>query len=386
MQVKYLALLSGMGPLPAVGLYVNAVVSSLSVVFLYYVTALPLGSPKTGFLAGIIYTLWPAHLFYAIVLSPEYLHVFFCLLSLLLLIVALRGVAGHKRLSCALAISAGIALALSGFFKTTDRIILIALLITLGIRAIRTKRMKPGKAPKSRMLALFFHGGGAYVFLLVISYVLSVQAGYFFMEKDSGREVNRSSYAYFLYVGLSPTTNGTWKEAAASYYVELAEELDDYDKLAGAVLDKLRRELRDSDHLGKKFWNDKIRLAWASDNYLWLPDMTMNPQTDGPMKPGQWLQTFASYTQIFYMIVCLLALFASFCLLVKGETRLLFLSALIIFGFAAVMAVIEVQPRYKCVVYPFLSILAAYGMTRAPSLLSAAARAMPSQGRNVGSV
>jgi 4-amino-4-deoxy-L-arabinose transferase-like glycosyltransferase len=78
MQIKYLAILRHIGELPAVGLYANAVVSSLSAVLTYSVAAHSLGSKRIGFLAAAIFMLWPAHLFYAVVLSPEYLNIFFC--------------------------------------------------------------------------------------------------------------------------------------------------------------------------------------------------------------------------------------------------------------------------------------------------------------------
>jgi hypothetical protein len=363
MQIKYLAALRHIGKLPAAGLALNALVSSLSAALVYSVASQSLESRRIGFLAAAIFLLWPAHLFYAVVLSPEYLNIFFCLLSLWLMLKAHKAYAGHPGRACLLFIMSGIALALSGFFKTTDRIVLLALLIALCVRALYAKKEKTGR---KKPFIKKFRSEAAFVLLMVIAYGLSVEAGYLYIEKDSGRDVNRHSLSYFLYVGLSPATNGTWTEAAAAYYVDLAEELNDYNALSDQVLGKLRGELRGSGHLGRKLVNDKIRLAWADDDYLWLPDMTMDPQTKWPFQPGVWIGTFSHYVQAYYMTVCLLALAAAVCLFFRGDMSLLFLSALVVFGFALVLVAIEVQSRYKCVVYPFLSILAARGLALLP--------------------
>ena len=363
MQIKYLTILRQIGELPAAGLCANAVVSSLSTVLIYLITAQSLESRRTGFLAAAVFMLWPAHLFYAVVLSPEYLNIFFCLLSLFFMLTAHKAYEEHPGRACLLFILSGIALALSGFFKTSDRIVLLALLIVLCVRALYMKKNKDGRR---KPLQYFFRREAAFVIMMVIAYALSVEAGYQYIEKDSGRSVNRHSLSYFLYVGLSPTTNGTWTEEAATYYLDLAEELNDYDALSEQVLGKLRGELRGTDHFGRKLVNDKIRLAWADNDYFWLPDMTMDPQAKWPFQPGTWIGIFSHYAQIYYMIVCLLMLAAAVYLFFRGDMSLLFLSALIVFGFAMVLVAIEVQPRYKCVVYPFVSILAAHGLALLP--------------------
>ena len=40
------------------------------------------------------------------------------------------------------------------------------------------------------------------------------------------------------------------------------------------------------------------------------------------------------------------------------------LIGLILFGFALLLLIIEVQGRYKCIMYPIMSILAAEGLTK----------------------
>jgi hypothetical protein len=358
MHIKYLAVLKHIGRLPAVGLYANAAISSLSSAFLYTVTARSLNSRKTGFLAAMIFTLWPAHLFYAIVLTPEYLHIFFCMLSLLLMLTAHRAYEGHPRRAFILFLLAGAALALSGFFKTTDRIVLIGLLIAVLLRVMdgpggEGQEGSRDRRPRRRETL--------FIFCMVAAYLLSARAGYHYIEKDSGKPVNRDSFAYFLYIGLSPETGGVWTQEASAYYVDLDRELDDYDELSRAVLEKLKNEWHEAGRPGREFFLDKVRKAWVED-YLWLPEMTMEARADGFIKPGTLEDRAVHCVQIYYMLVCLLSLAAALYLMKRGEGRLCLLSALIVFGFALVLQAIEVQARYKCVVYPFLSVLAARGL------------------------
>lgn len=358
MHIKYLAVIRHIGRLPATGLYANAVVSSLSSALLYAVAARSLRSRKTGFLAAMIFTLWPAHLLYAIVLTPEYLHIFFCLLSLLLTFMAHRAHEEHPTRALVLFLLAGAALALSGFFKTTDRVVLIALLLTALLRALGDPgdegRGGGAESGARRREALFF-------LCMAAAYLLSVRAGYLYIEEDSGKPVNRDSYAYFLYIGLSPETGGVWTQEASAYYLDLDRRLDDYDELSRTVLDKLRNEWREAGRPERAFFLEKLRKAWVED-YLWLPDMTMQARTDGFIKPGVLPDRAVHCVQSYYALVCLLSLAAALRHMKRGEGRLCLLSALVVFGFALVLGAIEVQARYKCVVYPFLSILAARGL------------------------
>jgi len=360
MHIKYLAVLQRLGALPAVGLYANAAVSSLSSAFLYTLAARSLRSRKTGFLAAMIFTLWPAHLFYAIVLTPEYLHIFFCMLSLLLMLAAHCAYEGHPLRALLLFLLAGAALALSGFFKTTDRIVLIGLFIAALLHVPSNPNDESRNEGKVRRKP--FRGKALFLLCMAAAYLLSVQAGYLYIEKDSGRPVNRDSFAYFLYIGLSPKTGGVWTQEASAYYLDLDRELGDYDELSRAVLEKLRNEWREAGRPGREFFMEKIRKAWVED-YQWLPDMTMEARTDGFIKPGALRDRAVHCVQVYYLLVCLLSLAAALYCMKRGEGRLCLLSALVVFGFALVLGAIEVQARYKCVVYPFLSILAARGLT-----------------------
>ena len=48
--------------------------------------------------------------------------------------------------------------------------------------------------------------------------------------------------------------------------------------------------------------------------------------------------------------------------LIRRERRTVMVAALMVFGFALLLLLSEVQPRYKTVVYPFMAVVSAYGI------------------------
>ena len=47
---------------------------------------------------------------------------------------------------------------------------------------------------------------------------------------------------------------------------------------------------------------------------------------------------------------------------IPRERKTVMVSALMVFGFALLLLLSEVQPRYKTVVYPFMAVVSAYGI------------------------
>ena len=115
------------------GIVFNAILSSLSVVLLYYICALSFSRISVALVAAALFCFCPAHLLFTIVLSPEFVNLFLILLAILLLCIADRRFRGRYIKRLLLYAAAGGLLGLASFFKLIDKIVFVALIIAAGI-------------------------------------------------------------------------------------------------------------------------------------------------------------------------------------------------------------------------------------------------------------
>lgn len=97
------------------GIIFNAIVCALSTTLIYILCNLGIKNDRIGYLAALIYTFWPSHLLYSIILTPEFLNIFLTLLLGCCMLMAIRYY-DRKIVYVLIGLSATV-LALSGFFK-----------------------------------------------------------------------------------------------------------------------------------------------------------------------------------------------------------------------------------------------------------------------------
>lgn len=73
-------------------------------------------------------------------------------------------------------------------------------------------------------------------------------------------------------------------------------------------------------------------------------------------------------TQNFWIVICLCVCVEAIYLFMRSNSHIMCI-CLILFGFACLMMISEVQGRYKCVMYPIISVLAADGIMQLVGML-----------------
>lgn len=189
---------------------------------------------------------------------------------------------------------------------------------------------------------------------------LTIQCGFLLLDRVAGTTVNRNQIAHFLYIGLNPHSNGQWSEEAFIYPSIVEKNNFDYQKADKEIMQKLKDEIEQANNLTFSFFDNKMKFAWADNEYLYYPNVTMNSDNSVFVK-DLWIEVLRPIIQLYYIFVILFLLVGSIFSFINKEKEIILFNILFVFGFALVLLFIEVQPRYKTVVYPFMCIVSAYG-------------------------
>lgn len=340
------------------GITLNAVMVSASAAMLYD-TARHFIPAKTAVRAALLFAGWPSFMQYLIVLSPEFLFVFLSCCSAKLAYQAYSSrVLLHK---CAFAAAAAALLAFSNFFKNVVPVMLIALAIVAFLLLAENWR---------KVCASFRKRKGDYLRacgVIILSAFLSTNfLCRNLMESFYGAPLNDSPQSYYMTIGMASASKGFFTPEIYNRYTGMMRESGyDFAYVNDVFYEDLRTDISESGHLNYGFFRDKLMYSFGNDDYTGMVDMTVNDNS----LPGlaAWRDFFAPFNQIWYLLCATFIMFAAFKSLVMNDKRLTFYCAVTIFGFILLLMLSEVQPRYKCVFYPLLSILAADGIGSAGS-------------------
>ncbi|MDE7274145.1 MAG: hypothetical protein K2N95_13965 [Lachnospiraceae bacterium] len=363
LYLKFIQELFGYGDLT--GVICNAVLCAFSSALIYVLCYMGLNNENIGYLAALIYTFWPSHLLYSVVLSPEFVNIFLTLLFLLLIETVIRKY--KEKTACIMICLSAVVLSLSGFFKRTDKIILVALSIMLVLFVIKTACLQ---SLKKGMIG----GGGKVckkllVLLFICIYLLSNKLIFAGLDYAYGEAVNRDPTMHFIYVGLNPQTYGTWNKESGGIYTQNVQNCDyDYKKASKLTLEQLKEEIKEKKYLTPVYFERKFEVAWENNGETYWVNETISDASPILKKPN-WFYAVNTLTQNFWMMTCIFVCMEAAFLLFRSDSRRMF-SCLFLFGFACLMFLSEVQERYKCVMYPIISILAADGIVHFVGVLN----------------
>lgn len=192
-------------------------------------------------------------------------------------------------------------------------------------------------------------------------YIITNKLIYIGLDYAYGTAVNRNPSMHFIYIGLNSQTSGTWNEEVGGVYINNVMNYNyDFHKASDVTRSTLLNEIKEKKYLTPTYFGHKFEIGWADNSEIGWTDSSL---TDNHplIKKGSWLNTGYIFTQSFWMLLCLLVCIDSIYIFIKPDYHRSFLCMLIL-GFTILMLLIEVQARYKCVLYPYISILASDGL------------------------
>ena len=325
----------------------------LSELLIYYILLLNTHNVALSTVAATLYLVWPIHNFYILLLTPEFPNIFFLLLTILLLSLLLKKVlSGCTKKAFLYLFLASCSLRLAGFFKGIDAIMLIALFIILVLKFYDLKKIM---TTKLIFIGLVFAIG---IYLLTGSLIWNILDNYI---AGNGNHINRNISPYFLAQGLNFETWGSWNPNVIAEYLELARSTNyDFDIVNSSTISKIITELLNNQRNIILLFSKKFNVAWCSASYFeWITE-TVNPSLL-PVDYHSYSYKLSVFSQWYYFMIIVGIILGNVISIIKKSNTLILLCGIFSFGFLLLLLLIEVQPRYKCVLYPYFSILSANG-------------------------
>lgn len=346
-------------------IYVNSILGGATSAGVYILAGNVTKDNNTAIAAGLLYLLMPSGILYTLVGGPDYLTITLNTWGVILLIFSIRA-SGIR--SCAGALIAGILLGIGASYKSFAIIILIAMVMAYTGQLMEKNceaQMRSNKSSRAMLLILYicivFAGYGASGRL-----ILNNTEAVFNRELD-----NSTATPHFLLVGLNTQGEGQISEGDLSreyyeYYLN-----NNYDQVGAKehVYTILKEDWRDNTEQIPKLFVKKIVWAWQDDvrPALYLESCVDGDElTDYKHFFSCIKNTSPEASQVYYFILIGLAIIGSTTISRRKSFNYDFeFIELIIFGYFCLLLLSEAQSRYKCLIMPFVCILAAIGAGKA---------------------
>ena len=333
-------------------LFLNCIISSLSISITYYIGYL-IFSKWSGLLAAGLFLLSPTMLIHEIIVTPDFLNIFFLLLFLLFLILFIK-VNLRKKWNYLILSFSAIFLAFSGFFKSIDKLVIITLTIFVifsFFKYLNIQQSKKRYVKKTIFIVLCFFS----------VYSLSRIGLFNFLDYYYNGTVVRNPMGHYIYEGLSPKGRGTWDENLSKVYPDLIIKNNfNYEESNREIINILVEEIN-TYGIKEGFFKNKFYISWILEGEtLHFHFRTMGNEE---IVNVNYAQNFLNnYSQFYYFIILCISSFTLIINFIKKHHVFITYLTTFIFGFVLFSLIIEVQARYKIIIYPYLYLISGYGI------------------------
>ncbi len=343
-------------------LYFNAVYCGITSFFLFLIGNKLFDNKIMSIATSVIYSFYISNVVYATTGTPDFLAIMFNTIGIYILLkqVSIKNIIQNF----VLCILTGIMFGLGGAFKTFSIIIIIAFFICNIIRCLLKGKEKNIFRSILCILIIFFS------YKITTDFIIGQTAKFYNIDIDTS-----SSTPHFLLIGLNTEAEGQIHIGSISrlYYQDYlsngfdAESAKDYSYKILKEDWENNRERIIPNFLKKMIW------AWQDDYtplQFFLRHNVLSTKNNEDIIYNVLNNYGGELSEILYLIIILLA---SVCSLIKIKSReidmkYLFLS-LIIFGYFCMIIISEAQSRYKCLVMPYIILLACMGINYMISLI-----------------
>ena len=336
----------------------NLVIAGLTSVGIYFLGKKISGSRRFGFLATLIYALWPADIFYKNLPTGE--HIFSMLLPyvIILFIYTLDHRTGNLRKIAFLSILLGSLLGLMDLYKPISIVLIIAFGIAIIFWAPSMKKEANPKKDKILIKKLIL-----FIFL-VLAYLISKEFYYSIIKNKTGFQPNRNFYVWSLRIGMDFQYEGKWNEGISNYMIDLYDANPNNDKLVNKILLNETKEIiasNKSQLFG--FMVNKFNNVWKSDYdfsyWASLKQVDNGLTAYDPAKLMTYLLPFSDSYLIFMLLFSFIG--TLYCAVTQRSVPLITIGLFII-GFTILLFFSEVQQRYRSVLVSSIPFFATYGI------------------------
>ena len=332
-----------------VALLFNSVISILTCVMIFLVSNKIFKEKTYGFVASIIYIIWPANILYTLILTQEHICILLLLTSVYLFLNSEKYIKERYKSALIRYALLGIVLGFSVFFKNFAYVLFIAFAmyhIAFGIVKKETIKILIKKAPLYIVMIL--------VFLIVQNFTYAV------LDNIAGRHVSIDVLSYTLHIGLRD--DGVLNSENSYRYNSLVVENNfDLDKTNETIMAELIEHIKQSDSEvhSYSFWDNKAKIIFNGDSgRMYFIENSIRED----MKLVNIVENYLDpLNNIFFSIMVSLMAISTIWTLYNKNLKFI-LIMLIVHGSSLILMLVEAQNRYKYPMYAFMCIISAVGL------------------------
>jgi Dolichyl-phosphate-mannose-protein mannosyltransferase len=309
---------------------------------LVYKTGRKICNSRAGFVAALTFAVFPALILYTGVLSGEHVAVFL-IAGIILLYMKIHEHKNNKAYYLIGYLLMGGLIGLIDWFRPVGIILLISIIVTELIYV-----------QKRKLLITFTALAGLFVGSLFITN-LAVLISESVFQVDVLPASQR--VGHYILVGLNPETEGTINGEDYEIANTTYEKFGDDHWSAQRYLIQLALERLKGHSVLRLFWV-KFDRMWANQDALF--GYSLIGSDDGEMV------LLMEYLEVFlYLLITIFVGFHAVKSIFRRPHPAVFVMQLFILGFALLLLVVEAQNRYVIIVFPYLLLLAAFGLEEA---------------------
>lgn len=338
-------------------LFLNTIMEAITAIFTGLIGWLITKNERTIIDAGLLYAFLISNIFYVMMGTPDFMAIGFNTIGIYLLMYVVVGKERKKDISL---IGAGLFLGIGASLKSFAIIILIAFGMVIFARNLEKKS---NLTIKKIVIALLC------VVCVISVYKVTKEVLLHNTEKIMNVELDESTATphYFL-IGLNTEGEGqihigTLSRLYYDTYLHNGHNVDEAKNYAWEILKKdWSTNYKDLPELFFK----KILWAWQSDTIaIWYFDNNLGVNIDSPFEgtvDKAAKNIMPGISQMYYILLLGLVFISG--IFVNRENSINYgfeFVSLIIFGYSCLMLLSEAQSRYKCLIFPYICVLAAIG-------------------------
>lgn len=298
---------------------------------------------RAGVIAGLLMVIQPTWLFFMPVLSNQHTATFFFLLAIYVVIAQPIGKSEKTRLSfwqrtSCNAMLSGVCASVSQLLRPEMSVLHLVLLLFWLIYLPAAE-----KSPNCRIWSAIKQGAVRLILYLCAFFIIVGSVDFALQSTNFiDGSIREGNLTYKIMVGLNAEMGGIWN-------IPDSEVTD-----TEAMKQLIQQRLSDPKKVAKLVIH-KLAVQFGTYNYGWAIGDKRGPLTD---------QFFPGITQCFMLLVLLLSASCTIKLLLHSTVEQTFL-LIVLCGFFATFAVIEIQDRYNYLLIPLIVILSAKTLDRA---------------------
>lgn len=337
-------------------IYLNVLLASVTASAVYFIAKAVTEREQIALAAGFLYVCMPSNIIYSTVGTPEFLTIAFDALGVLCLVNVIKK---RENWKCRifLMLSGGILTGIGSAYKSFGVIILIAFAaVFIGTTVMEGEKRRYLLAAAGICLAFAGYGLAERVIIRNTEQALAVS-----IQKET-------AYPHYFLIGLNTQGEGQIHigNISFAYANEYFANGFNADAARKKTFEILKADWQEHTEFILPNFAKKMIWAWQDDQmplYYFRTSVGLQPDTWPQLLVYRMVCSYlGTVGQFYYMSLLLLA--AAGCFLYGRKKEIHFqmdFCMLIIFGYFCLMLLSEAQSRYKCLILPYLCVLAAAG-------------------------